>query len=199
LPAHRLDSYFARSNPDANENLLSSATLFTWEGVKLVLGADVVYPYWREICDHFQAEALNQHAALKVAHHASENGVFHGLLTGTGLRFWIATPYNSSHIPNFADSHGPDVLLQHQDAFYLTGLPTAHSAQGPWPCEATRSELRAGTVPRLLDFTISKGLSGWTLPKPNLTEPTCYAMISADTEGSWRIDALGAGSVRVRR
>ena len=159
----------------------------------------MVHPHWQAICEQFRAKALEKHAMLKVAHHASENGVFPGLLTGTGRRFWIATPYNSSHIPNFADNHGPDVLLRHQDEFYLTGLPAAHSAQAPWPCEATRAELHAGTVPRRLDFTLSKGLSGTMLPKHSAAEPNCYAIVSADKDGTWRIDALGPGSVRVKR
>jgi hypothetical protein len=173
--------------------------LFTWKRVKLVLGADVLNPHWRAICEAFQELGLEQHAMLKVAHHASENGVFAGLLTGTGRRFWIATPFNSSSLPNFADDHGPDVLLRHQEEFYLTGLPVAHSAQAPWPCEATRAELHAGTTPRRRDFTLSKNISGTMLPQHSLNEPNCYAVVSADMDAQWSIEALGPGSVRVKR
>lgn len=190
---------FVRANPNTDVNGLSSAMLFTWNAVKLVLGADVVHPHWQAIVEQFHAMALQEHTVLKVSHHASENGVFPGLLTGTGQRFWIATPYNSSHIPNFANGHGPDVLLQNQNEFHLTGLPVAHVEQQAWPCEATRAELLAGKSPKRIDFVLSKDLTGTALPKPSATEPSCYTIVSADASGAWRFDGFGPGSVRVKR
>lgn len=183
----------------ADENYLSSAMLLEWKNAKIVLGADVKNPHWAEICHEFADRNLPEHAAMKVAHHASENGVFDGLLSDRTPRFWVATPFNSESVPKFEDNHGPDVLLRKQSEIYLTGLPTAHDRQMEAPCEATRAELRAGVKPQPISFQLSHDLIGEQLPRYDTKEVDCYVVVSADENGTWRTESYGSGSVRVKR
>jgi len=163
LTALHPDAEFGRGNPGVDENHLSTAILLEWEGAKVLLGADVENPHWETICERFPV--LARHTAMKIAHHASENGVYDPLLIADRGRFWIATPYNlKDGLPRFGDNDGPRRLLQHQPEFYLTGLPTAHDRQMDAPCEATFRELQEGTRPRAVPFTLPGGLTGAMAP-----------------------------------
>jgi len=187
---------FARENPEAEKNHLSTAILLEWRGLKVLLGADVENPHWETICERFPA--LAQHVAMKIAHHASENGVYDPLLAADGGRFWVATPYNlKDGLPQFGERDGPRRLLQGQPEFYLTGLPRAHDRQMDAPCEATFRELQEGTRPRAVPFTLPGGLTG--AMAPSRSDVCCYVIAAITPDGTCEVVSCGPGSVRVRR
>ncbi len=187
---------FARENPDAEKNHLSTAILLQWRGVKVVLGADVENPHWEAICDRFGG--LPQHAAMKVAHHASANGVYEPLLVADRERFWVATPYNlKGGLPQFGEDGGPARLIRHQTEFYLTGLPAAHDRQMDAPCEVTLNELRTGIRPRAIPIAFPGGLTATR--EPTRADASCYVIAAIAHDGSYEIVSCGPGSLRVAR
>lgn len=197
LTALHPDQRWAEEHPKAKENHLSSAMLLEWQSCRLLLGADVENPFWQEICAEFAA--LANHAAMKVAHHASNNGVYEGLLSDAAPRFWVATPYSSSDLPQFADGHGPDRLLQRQPTFYLTGLPVAHDRQMEAPCMATREQLRLGQRPEPIVLQFSKALAGYAIPPHDQTDLISYVVASFNRDGTLCNTWCGPGSILVQR
>jgi hypothetical protein len=196
LTALHPDETFARDNPRAEKNHLSTAILLEWKGLTVLLGADVENPHWQTICEMFPA--LPQHTAMKIAHHASENGVYDPVLESDRARLWIATPYNlQDGLPKFGVNDGPSRLLRHQPEFYLTGLPMAHDCQMATPCAATLLELRTGTRPRAIPFALPGGLTA-TMDSCR-SDVSCYVVIAIAADGSHEVVSCGPGSVRVMR
>lgn len=196
LTALHPEESFARQTPGADENHLSTAILVEWEGAKILLGADVENPHWQAICGRFLG--LERHAAMKVPHHASENGIHGPLLVADGRRFWVATPYSLKvGLPRFGESDGPSRLLEHQPEFFLTGLPVAHDRQMEAPCEASLGELRAGTRPRAIPLSLPGGLTG--VVEPSRSDLSCYVVAAITPDGGYEVVSCGPGSVRVRR
>lgn len=186
---------FAKQNPNTNPNNLSAAILLEWQGVRLLLGADVENPHWQDICDEFAS--LNVHAAMKSPHHASTGALHDVILNGTDERLWFATPYSLKYgLPNFADGHGPHRMLQHVPFIHLTGLPVAHSRQMEQPCEATRNQLLEGEDPAVASFALPGGIAGTTLPTRD--DLSCYVVATIDASGVGEMVSYGRGSVKVR-
>ena len=122
LTALHPEESFARENPGANKNHLSTAIFLEWMGVKVLLGADVENPHWKTISRNYPV--LMKHTAMKVAHHASQNGVYEPLLVENPGRFWVATPWcMNGGLPRFENGHGPEQLLRHEPEFYVIRFP----------------------------------------------------------------------------
>ena len=137
--------------------------------------------------------ALAQHVAMKIAHHASENGVYDPLLAADGGRFWVATPYNlKDGLPQFGERDGPRRVLQGQPEFYLTGLPRAHYRQMDAPCEATFRELQEGMRPRAVPFTLPGGSTG--AMAPSRSDVCCYVIAAITPDGTCEVVSCGPGS-----
>lgn len=85
------------------------------------------------------------HAAFKVSHHASVNGLhplLHGATSPDRSRLWMATPYNKNGgLPNFGSDGGPANILQHLNELHLTALPFKHEAPNISPLRRTRKQL----------------------------------------------------------
>lgn len=185
---------FARENPGAEKNHLSTAILLEWERVKVVLGADVENPYWQTIYGRFAG--LAEHAAMKIAHHASANGVYDPLLVANRGCFWVATPYNlKGGLPQFGENDGPCRLLRHQPEFYLTGLPVAHDCQVDAPCKVTLHELQTGSRPRAIPLVLPGGLTA--VAEASRSDLSCYLIAAIAPDGSYEVVSCGPGSLHV--
>lgn len=115
----------------AGLNEASSPMLVTWRGARIVLGADLTsQPGWERVTSMYSG--LNDHAILKVAHHASREAQHDGVLAPDPghRRLWVATPWQlaGGRLPNMAacaeeddaECHGPARLLRHNDELFLT-------------------------------------------------------------------------------
>lgn len=113
-------------------NETSSPMLVTWRGARVVLGADLTAkPGWERVTAIYSD--LNDHAVLKVAHHASREAQHGGLLMPDPgrRRLWVSTPWQLAgrRLPNIApceetehndECHGPARLLRYNDELFLT-------------------------------------------------------------------------------
>jgi beta-lactamase superfamily II metal-dependent hydrolase len=189
------DKAFARANRDGKANSLSAAAVLEWKGMSLLFGADVENPHWHQIAEH--RANLGSHLILKVPHHGSreaQNGCF---LQGTPGRVWIATPFSlNDGLPRFEDGQGMAMLLAHEAAVHLTGLPVRHAQQQDEPCETTRQDLLDGVLPQPTPFNLPGGITGVEEP----TEPdslSCYVGVSLDAAGGREV-FHGSGSLCIR-
>jgi beta-lactamase superfamily II metal-dependent hydrolase len=190
------DEAFALANRNGKPNNLSAAAVLEWKGMSILFGADVENPHWQGIAGH--RANLGTHIILKVPHHASREAQHKCFLQGTPGRTWIVTPYNAlnSGLPRFEDGQGMAILLRHEAAVHLTGLPVRHSRQEDEPCETTRQDLLNGVHPRPIPFDLPGGITGVEEP----TEPDrllCYVGVSLDATGGSEV-FHGRGSLRIR-
>ena len=143
-------------------NETSSPMLIEWRGARVVLGADLTAnPGWERVTSVYSD--LNNHAVLKVAHHASREAQHDGvLLPDPGhQRLWISTPWHLAgrRLPNVApcrdteddnECHGPARLLRHNDELFLTahGQRLTPPLPGPRLSREDLAAIRAdGPVP----------------------------------------------------
>lgn len=173
-------------------NRLSSALLVEWQGLRLLLGADVVNEDWANIAE--DAGDLASHAALKVPHHGSTESlhdVYGGAQeTGRKARTWVVTPYNRGRkLPGFRDGEGLAWLLEREDRVYLTGLPVRFESQPKSALVTTRDDLLASDAQSSPPALIP-------LPPP---DPACFVAIGFDAEGTVQHEIRGSGSVLVCR
>ncbi len=89
-PIHR-----ASWSDEANE--ISSAMLVEWEGLRLLLGADVPNTQWPGIAADFPA--LADHHAMKIPHHGSREAIHDAFGIGLDTRTWVVTPYQRQGLP----------------------------------------------------------------------------------------------------
>jgi hypothetical protein len=125
-----------------NANELSAALEVTFEGIRIVLGADLpehdndVGPKtgWTKVLSEFPDLPGSQ--GLKVPHHGSD-GAMHPAMVGPGCAtagsIWIVTPFQGGEhsVPALRDGRGIDALLKAIDFVYLTALPAGW--RGPLP------------------------------------------------------------------
>lgn len=189
------DEAFALANRYGEPNNLSAAAVLEWKGMSILFGADVENPHWQGIAGH--RANLGTHMILKVPHHASREAQHNCFLQGTPGRTWIVTPYNlKSGLPRFEDAQGMALLLRHEAAVHLTGLPVRHSRQQDEPCETTREDLLNGVHPRPIPFHLPGGITGVEEP----SEPDsllCYVGVSLDATGGSEV-FHGRGSLLIR-
>jgi hypothetical protein len=88
------------------------------------------------------------------------------------------------------------ILLSHEAAVHLTGLPVRHSQQQDEPCETTRRDLLNGVHPRPIPFTLPGGITGVEEPT-ELDSLLCYLGVSLDATGASEV-FHGRGSLRIR-
>ncbi len=198
------DEKWAQANAGANPNNLSSAILLEWEGVRLLLGADVENPFWQEITEKFDARLISQHTAAKVPHHGSHatshsQGAIHkGWSAGDDNRNWVVTPYNKGRgLPSKEDGEGADQLLDSVSVLALTGLPIRHSAQQDSPCETTRQAWRDGTKPKPITIDLPGDRVG-TLTQTHDSSLKCYVVFSFTADGTQYPPHYGPGSIQIR-
>lgn len=189
------DEAFAIANRDREPNNLSAAAILEWEGKSLLFGADVENPHWEAIAVH--RANLGAHVILKVPHHASREAQHNSFLNGNRGRSWLVTPYSLNlGLPRFENGQGVAILLGHEEAVHLTGLPVRHSRQNDEPCETTRQDLLNGVHPQPMSFGLPGGITGTGIP----TEPTnlsCYLGVWLDRTGAHEV-FHGPSSLRIR-
>ena len=138
------DSAFLQKFDPEMQNEASSPLLLEWKGLRLLLGADLE-KHWPTAAS--RAPNVHLHAAFKVSHHASLNGldnVLYGSATASSReRLWVATPWNLNQgLPNFQDSHGPAQIHKHLNSLHLTALPFKNPPVPDPPLRITREDLR---------------------------------------------------------
>ena len=145
-PIHR-----ASWSDEANE--ISSAMLVEWEGLRLLLGADVPNTQWPGIAADFPA--LADHHAMKIPHHGSREAIHDAFGIGLDTRTWVVTPYQRQGLPRAEDfapnpADGPEGLvriLAHVREVHLTSLPFRHDREADAPCATTRADIRDNRRP----------------------------------------------------
>lgn len=189
------DEAFAVAHRHDEPNNLSAAAILEWNGMSLLFGADVENPHWQGIAAH--RANLGTHVILKVPHHASREAQHDCFLQGIPGRVWLVTPYNLNYgLPRFEDGQGMAILLGHEEAVHLTGLPVRHSRQNDEPCVTTRQDLLSGAHPQPLPFGLPGGITGVEVSsEPDLL--SCYVGVCLNATGVSEV-FHGPGSLRVR-
>lgn len=142
-------------------NHWASPVLLEWKGLRFLFGSDLEAQGWAQIHDAGTGHPLGQHAAFKVAHHASL-GAIHSCQTagGTTVRSWSATPWNRGHkLPRFEEGQGVEALLRSVPDLHLTSAPFARP-QALGGDRLTRSQLAMAARPG------GGALAGTPLPPP---------------------------------
>lgn len=177
-----------RIRSEANE--LSIVLKVEFGATALLLGADLprvdarevpVPSGWIAVAE--RNAGLDQHAALKVPHHASKDALGDELLGTIGAgRAWVATPWNKGRgLPRFEGGHGAARLLGTESEFMLTGLPVSVRRQQPQPERMPIDTLMPAVAtlrkaPRLL--------AGATAANdPTVNPSDCVWVLSFDSDG----------------
>ncbi len=178
-------------------NRLSAAMLVTWEGMKVILGADVEGSDWQAIGQWLGG--LGAHACLKVPHHGASSGICECWLAGDPQRLWIVTPFNKgSKLPDFSDGGGLARLLDRASPVHLTGLPVAADMQGQVPCRTSRRAIRDGQEVVPLPAWVDGSLRAERLPEAE-ESMACHVMAQLGHDGRVLDLEYGPGAVVVDR
>jgi hypothetical protein len=179
-----------------NPNEVSSAMLLRWQGLTLLLGADVENVQWAEIAGRFPG--LDRHQGLKVPHHGSPGAIHESYAAGDPGRCWVVTPYNRSRLPGAEDGQGIDLILRRVGEVHATSLPFRHDREHEAPCIATRESIRDGTHPiPVLRMSLPGRRIGSILPTS--TDVDRHVIIEFDRRGMVGDIFHGPGSVRITR
>jgi beta-lactamase superfamily II metal-dependent hydrolase len=113
--------------PDRSDlNQLSSPLHLTWNGLSLLLGADLPWPQWELLNRTSLIAEIAQAQALKASHHGSRNAQ-HSVVIGQPPpvdRHCVVTPWNRGHkLPRYEDDEGMDLLLRSIQEILLTAAP----------------------------------------------------------------------------
>ncbi|MCK8499896.1 hypothetical protein [Myxococcus fulvus] len=171
-------------------NCISTVLQVEWEGLRLVLGSDLVEnpgQGWTNVLA-FDGNAP-RHAALKVAHHGSTDAQHPELLrrsSPTDEPFWLITPFAIQSLPRFQPGEGVALLLEHVSRVHLTGIPRSFAKQGLMPRGYRLAELQAPAH----GMDRSPSLTGF---------PDCMVALSWSRSGGPPTVHPGRGSVTVER
>jgi glyoxylase-like metal-dependent hydrolase (beta-lactamase superfamily II) len=116
-------------------NTVSTPHLVEWDGLRLLLGADLPCVQWRQVHAQGHGKPLTDHAGCKVPHHGSIGAQDQVWTIGTAERSWLLTGYGNSSrkLPDLSSGGGAAKLLEHVERMALTSLPFATSLPpGPW-------------------------------------------------------------------
>jgi hypothetical protein len=125
-------------------NRLSTPLSVSWNQLQIVLGADLPWREWEQVCQHLSGGNLSEHNALKIAHHGSKGAQHRCIIQADGeqQRTWICTPWNRGlGLPRFESKQGIDILLAENQEVHLTALPTAVGWPEKGPHEASRADV----------------------------------------------------------
>lgn len=153
----------------SNPNERSTALLVEWEGVHVVLGADLEpTASWRDTLSQYPQAAWHQ--GLKVAHHGSIQAQEPTLFAPSPAAARVITPYAASSLPRFDSGGGVALHLASVAQVHLTALPRAHALQGgPGPATLPRSTLEAAP--------------GISMDPPVSDFPDCFVALEWDSAG----------------
>lgn len=194
------DEEFARTfeiRNSADENVLSSAMVLRWKDHLLLLAADTPNPYWQAIRAHFANEFdTASHKIAKIPHHGSLESLDNAILNDHLEQMWIVTPFNStSKLPKYQQGEGLEFLVERNPSVHLTGLPVAQADQPASPVRTTLADLRAGTSPVTVPFTLP-GRVGVDVT-PTKTGLKNYYVVSLDETGVVELVYSADGTVVV--
>jgi hypothetical protein len=143
--AATLEHFRQLARPDYN--VAASAMLFTWEGCKVLLGADLVNAGWAALEEQHGPLMWAATPGLKVAHHGSKEAQHPVALGGPPAwdRVCIATPYGrGKKVPDYADDEDVDGLLTVANRLLMSahhGIRPAGAADGDTPRTLLRTPL----------------------------------------------------------
>lgn len=193
------DRSIQRSRRPKDPNRSSSPLWVEWEGVRLLLGADLPKSEWRTIGDVERDPPLSDHAVYKVAHHGSSGAIHRGVLgdSGNSARSWLIAPWNRGPgLPRFEDGQGVHLLLSCVDRLLLTRLPEKCSPTNSPPREATRQDIRDGKLPGMRR---SKFDNQTIIPLPDSAlEKDAWIALGFDRSGSLRDSRFGPATLRIK-
>ncbi len=185
------DAALAGATSATRPNDVSSAMLLTWEGSRVLLGADLTNVGWADIEATHGPLSFADTTAIKVAHHGSAPAQ-HPVALGVPPardRLSIGTPFNKGRkVPIFADGGDVELLLRRSSRLYLS----THHGPLPQDC-ATRDVVRRSvTTPtrRLGSLTIE-------LDAPTPALLSCWAAASFAADGGIVSIARGLASMCV--
>jgi hypothetical protein len=167
-------------------NRISTPLLVVWEGVRVLLGADLAGRHWPDLDALHGGLALSEHTALKVAHHGSVGDQHSVVMVDGRDRHWIATPYTSKRLPSLSPSGGVAALLTHNDEVRLTSLPFA---LGGWRMDLATAERAARLARRSGEYESAPRL------RPEPSESWWHAAFSPD--GTRVLDRRGARALLI--
>lgn len=185
---------FAYDYDGSDNNELSCAVYLTWEGTRLLFGADVPNPHWETI--HNEVADVSDHHFLKVPHHGSEEAIHRTFMKGERERIWVVTPYNRGRkLPRFDDDGAIHRMFDYVDTLYLTGLPIAHDLQNDSPLNRTRRDVLSLLSSPKTTFELPGELRGTV--EPIRLDVSCYVVARFDNTGTPTIVCCGPGTVRM--
>jgi len=178
----------------SRSNEISSAMLVEWNGLRLLLGADVPNSQWPGIAAAFPG--LNDHAALKVPHHGSREAIHEAFGDGDASRLWLVTPFRKQRLPRSDDSakdgapEGMARCLLFVNEIRLTALPFRHDLEQERACATTRPQIRDNVRPQRTG-SVDENLMATTAALDR------HLILGFDAVGKLRDQYAGPGTVYV--
>ena len=184
----------ARNAQAVDPNRLSAALVIEWEGIRVVLAADLPRREWIKVLRDNPDGRPGDHAGLKVPHHGSADAQHDDLCEPDDgrARTWWLTPWNrGTKLPRFDDGQGLASLLGKVATIYMTSLPHETSLPSDQR-RATRGEIdnahlreRFGSADMLLMYeaTVDDPFEAWFSVEFEADGRTTVAQGSA----SWEI------------
>ncbi len=132
--------------PHRDPNRIATPLLIEWEGVRILLGSDLLRPGWTRILERIAPRRLNEHHLLKVPHHGSSGAQHRDVLAPCGRsRAWLLTPWTTGgrRLPRFDDGEGISRLLETEREVHLTTVVGRGGATGH--IRVDRETAHAGT------------------------------------------------------
>jgi hypothetical protein len=177
-------------SPNVNE--MSSAMVVTWEGCRVLLGADLINVRgWNALDADPAGQSFSDVPGVKIAHHGSMEAQ-HTLAVGLpppGSRTFIVTPFNKQKLPRFDDGGGVDHLLQRTDRLLLT----SHWGAVPDEAAFADSARRDLVTPEPAIAGIMFVPDGQRRPDPY----DCWVEARWSADGALKSVRRGTGSVSV--
>lgn len=133
--------------PAAAPNEYSVPLMVSWEGVRLLLGADLPAVQWQTLIAAPAGQSFADHTALKVPHHGSEAALHSGLFHASNrISATVLTPWNRgrSPLPRLDANGGLSWLLQRRARVAMTAA--GHALTAPLAREVSRRDLELSVV-----------------------------------------------------
>jgi hypothetical protein len=135
---HPTDEYLRKGRPDPTHapNAYSTPMLIEWEQARIVLGADLPKPQWKDILSEDRDPELSTHGALKVPHHGSTGALPEDLVrSGDRDSVAVLTPWHLGRglLPRLGPKGGLSWLLARRTVISLTSPGRAVVGELPTP------------------------------------------------------------------
>ena len=142
------------------ENMFSTPLLVEWEGVRLLLGADLPADQWADVGKLFHDRELGNHALFKVAHHGSRRSVSREYAPPNHpeRRTWVATAFTPQGLPRFENGEGVEQLLELVPELHLTAADYLPAGASLPPQSVRRATIRDASLPAARQKQIPGGV-----------------------------------------